>query len=176
MKQLLVIIGILLTGTTTIAQDSAKFPASFIGHWQGTLNWYTEGTDEPKLINMELHIQPSKDTSGQYTWHIIYGKATEDNRPYLLKAIDSAKGHWIIDEVNGILLDQYWKGGKFAGAFTVGGTTIINSYWLEKGQLHLEFFSHPAKPLATTGLGTEDSPKVDSYHIRSYQKAVLNKK
>lgn len=176
MKQLLAIISILLTGTATTAQHAPNFPTDFIGHWYGTLHWYTEGSAEPKPINMELHIQPSKDSTGHYTWHIIYGKATEDNRPYLLKPIDSTKGHWIIDEVNGILIDQYWKGGKLSGAFTVGGTSILNTYWIEKGQLALEFFSYPARPLATTGLGTEDSPKVDSYHIRSYQKALLSKK
>lgn len=176
MKVLVVLIGFVLTGMATIAQAPTSFPADFVGHWQGTLNWYTEETATPKLINMELHVQPSKDSAGHYTWNIIYGKATEDNRPYLLKPVDTAKGHWVIDEVNGIVLDQYWRGGKFSGAFTVGGTTILNSYWLEKGQLTLEFYSYPAKPVATTGQGTEDSPKVDSYHIRSYQKAVLSRK
>lgn len=176
MKVLVVLIGFVFSAMGTIAQDQIAFPASFIGHWQGTLNWYTEGSAIPKPIPMELHIQPSKDSAGHYSWHIIYGKATEDNRPYLLKPVDTAKGHWVIDEVNGILLDQYWRGDKFSGAFTVGGTTIVNSYWLENGNLSLEFFSYPAKPVATTGHGTEDSPKVDSYHIRSYQKAVLRKK
>ena len=125
---------------------------------------------------MELHIQPSKDSLYQFTWHIIYGKPSEDSRPYILKAVDTVKGHWVIDERNGIMLDQYWKGGKFSGAFTVGGTTILNSYWLENGNLHMEFYSYPAKAKTTTGNGTEESPKVDSYHIKSYQQAVLRKK
>ncbi|WP_315819771.1 hypothetical protein [Paraflavitalea speifideaquila] len=176
MKQTVWIISLLLTGILTKAQDQTSFPAGFIGHWYGTLNWYADGSTSAKPVNMELHIQPSKDSAGQYFWHIIYGKATEDNRPYLLKPVDTAKGHWVIDEVNGIVLDQYWKGGKFSGAFSVGNTTIVNSYWLENGQLNLEFFSYPTKPIATTGYGTDDSPKVDSYQIRSYQKAVLHKK
>lgn len=176
MKYLAIVIGLLFTGLGTTAQQPVSFPYSFTGHWQGPLNWYVEGATTPKTVNMELHIQPSKDSAGQYTWHIIYGKATEDSRPYLLKPVDTAKGHWIIDEVNGIVLDQYWKGGKFAGAFTVGSSTILNSYWIENGELHLEFFSYPIKPVATTGHGTEESPKVDSYHIRSYQQAVLRKK
>lgn len=176
MKQLMAILSFLVTGIVSIAQDKTGFPQQFIGHWQGTLHWYPQGATEPKAVNMELHIQPSKDTIGQYTWYIIYGKATEDNRPYILKAVDTTKGHWVIDEVNGIFLDQYWIGGRFSGAFTVNGNTIVNSYWIENGQLQVEFYSYPAKPLAVSGHGTEDSPKVDSYNIRSFQRATLSKK
>lgn len=161
---------------TTSAQQYPKFPDAFIGHWYGTLDWYSDGVAAPKKVNMELHIQPVKDSSLQYSWHIVYGKISEDSRPYLLKAIDTTKGHWVIDEKNGIILDQYWKGGKFAGVFTVSGTSILNSYWLENGALHMEFFSFPEKVKSSTGLGTEASPKVNSYHIRSYQKAVLHRK
>ena len=176
MKQFLAVMAFLFAVSASPAQEKAVFPQQFIGHWQGTLNWYPQGATAPKTVNMELHIQPSKDTAGQYTWHIVYGKPSEDSRPYILKPVDTAKGHWIIDEVNGILLDQYWIGERFSGAFTVSGNTILNNYWIENGQLQVEFYSYPAKPLAVTGQGTEDSPKVDSYNIRSFQRATLSKK
>ena len=83
--------------------------------------------------------------------------------------------HWAIDENNGIVLDQYWVANKFSGAFTVQNNTIINSYWMEKNKLVVEFYNISAKPVATTGKGTEDSPKVDSYKMGSYQKAVLKR-
>jgi hypothetical protein len=167
---------LILISLNTSAQDASAFPKSFVGNWKGTLFWYQpDSVRNPKTITMELRIQPSKDSAGQYTWNIIYGKPTEDNRPYILKPIDTAKGHWVVDEVNGIILDQYWKGGKFCGAFTVNNSTIVNSYWIENGNLITEFISYPAKPLVTTGKGTDDSPKVDSYAIRSYQKAVMKK-
>jgi hypothetical protein len=123
---------------------------------------------------MELRIQPT-DIPGKFTWHIIYGMKAEDSRPYILTITDTAGVHWIIDENNGILLDQYWVGNKFCGAFTVMGNTIINNYWMEKGKLMVEFFSIGAKPIVTTGKGTDESPSVDSYRIGSYQKAILNK-
>lgn len=125
-------------------------------------------------MNMELQIQPG-DSAGAYTWQIVYGQATEDNRPYLLRPRDPAAGHWVIDERNGILLDQFWVGQKFCGAFTVQNSTIVNNYWMEEGMLMVEFFSIGAKPLVTTGNGTAESPKVDSYRVGSYQKAVLRK-
>ncbi|MGN6420236.1 MAG: hypothetical protein ACTHMC_22200 [Pseudobacter sp.] len=176
MKRCTFILALIISFTVVKSQAQPKFPGNFIGHWYGKLNWYSYGAANPRIVDMELHIQPSRDSIDQYIWHIIYGKPSEDSRPYLLKAIDTAKGHWVIDEVNGIRLDQYWKGGKLAGAFTVSGNTIVNSYWMENDELHLEFFSYPVKAITTSGNGTEESPKVDSYHIRSYQQAVLKKK
>ncbi|MFT3825847.1 MAG: hypothetical protein QM731_18150 [Chitinophagaceae bacterium] len=160
---------------STIATAQSSFPADFVGHWKGTLNWYPSGAKEPKQITMELHVQPSKDTAGQYTWNLVYGKPSEDNRPYILKPVDTAKGHWVIDEVNGIKLDQYWIGNAFSGAFRVENSTIVNTYWLENGRLKVQFISYLSKPVATTGKGTEESPFVDSYGVRSYQLAELTK-
>ena len=152
-----------------------EFPKTWIGNWKGELLWYKTGEKEPKKVNMELRIHAA-DSADKYSWQIIYGSATEDNRPYTLLLKDSAKAHWVIDENNGIVLDQYWVGNKFCGAFTVQNNTIINSYWIEDDKLIAEFYSISAKPVATTGKGTGESPYVDSYKTGSYQKAVLRRK
>lgn len=124
---------------------------------------------------MELIIQPSKDSAGQFTWQLIYGSNKADNRPYLLKPVDTAKGHWLIDERNGIALDQYWIAGRFSGAFRVQNATIVNTYYLENGQLHVEFLTLDSQPTRLSGEGTRESPKVDSYEIKSRQIAILSK-
>lgn len=154
------------------AQD---FPGRFIGHWEGELLWFQAGKKEPKKVKMQLIIQPA-DTAAQYTWQIIYGEKSDDNRPYLLKPVDTAKGHWVVDERNGIVLDQYWVGNRFTSAFTVQNSTIIDSYWIENDQLIAEFYSISAKPVNTTGGSSKDIPPVQSYATKSYQKAVLKKK
>jgi hypothetical protein len=151
-----------------------EFPRSWVGNWKGELHWYKGNARAPQIINMELRIQPT-DSADKYSWQIIYGSEAKDNRPYTLISKDTAKGHWAIDEHNGIILDQFRVANKFCGAFTVGNATIINNYWLENGKLHLEFYSMVAKPIATTGRGTDESPSVDSYKMNSYQKAVLTK-
>jgi len=116
------------------------------------------------------------DSAGQYTWQIIYGEDNKDYRPYILRPVNTAKGHWQIDELNGIVLDQYWLGNRFSSAFTVKNSTIIDSYWIENSKMMVEFFSISAKPINKTGGSTEDIPPVDSYSIKSYQRAVLKKK
>lgn len=164
---------VLLSFLSLAAQQSA-FPASWTGNWKGNLHWYKGTSREPKVVNMELRIKPL-DSAGVYTWQIIYGAEATDNRPYLLVAKDTAKGLWSIDERNGIVLEQAWIANRFCGTFTVGGSTIVNSYWVEDGKLHCEFYSMGAKPVNTSGKGTEESPSVDSYRMNSYQRAVLHR-
>jgi hypothetical protein len=152
--------------------QSTGFPKSWEGNWKGELLWYKGTAREPQKVNMELRIHGT-DSLNKYSWQIIYGSESKDNRPYTLIVKDTAKGHWVIDENNGIVLDQFWVAGKFCGAFTVGNSTIINNYWIDNGKLMVEFYNISAKPIATTGKGTEDSPTVDSYKVATYQKAVL---
>lgn len=158
-----------------VVSGQNDFPKQFFGHWEGEVRWHQPGKKDPQKFKMQLFIGAT-DTAGQYTWQIIYGENNKDNRPYILKPVDSAKGHWQIDERNGIILDQYWIGNKFSGAFTVGNNTIVDSYWIEKGKLHVEFFTVSAKPISTTGGTSQDVPPVDSYFIKGYQKGVLKKK
>ena len=138
------------------------------------MHWYTAGKKAPQQVKMQLIIKPA-DSAGTFTWQIIYGDKGEDNRPYILKPTDTAKGHWQIDERNGIIIDQYFIGNRFTSAFSVQSTTIVDSYWREKENLVAEFYGL-TKPINKTGAGTDDSPKVDSYGTKSYQRAVLAKK
>jgi hypothetical protein len=170
-RKLIIAVLVLFASLNGIAQQG--FPGSWSGNWKGELLWYPGAAKEPKRVPMELRIQPAD--SGYYQWQIIYGSATDDNRPYTLKAVDTTKGHWVIDENNGIILDQFMIAGKFCGAFTVQSSTIVNNYWLEDGKLVVEFYSLSAKSINTTGKGNEEIPFVDSYRMNSYQKAILQR-
>jgi hypothetical protein len=122
---------------------------------------------------MRLNVLPAD--SGRYTWQIIYGDDEKDNRPYLLVPVDTAKGHWVVDERNSILLDSYWIGNRFVGAFTVQNSTIVDQYWIEPDGLHVEFITYAAKPLKATGGTSNDVPPVDSYQVKSVQRGVLKR-
>jgi hypothetical protein len=160
--------------TFLLSAQKNPFPQTWEGNWKGELLWYKTGKADPQKVNMELKIHPA-DSASTWTWQIIYGSATEDNRPYKLIAKDTTGTHWVIDENNGIVLDQYWVANKFCGMFTVQSSTIVNSYWMENGKLIVEFYSIAAKPVATTGHDTDESPSVDSYKVGSYQKAILQR-
>lgn len=123
---------------------------------------------------MQLIIAPT-DSAGVFSWQIIYGDSAQDNRPYTLKAVDASRGHWVVDEGNGILIDSYLHGNAFAGAFTVMGNTIIDNYELDGDRLLVQFYSVKQSDKRTSGQGTDESPKVDSYRVSSYQKGYLKK-
>jgi hypothetical protein len=159
-------------------QNKNAFPKSFIGNWKGKLQWMVAGKPT-QTFTMQLRIQPT-DSVNQFTWQIIYGDPStplriQDNRPYILKPVDTAKGHWIIDENNGIVLDSYVHGNAVHGAFTVQGNTIVDNYTIENGKMKVEFFSIKLGDKKQSGQGTEETPFVDSYKISSYQTGVLIK-
>jgi hypothetical protein len=174
MKILYAFVFLLLVSCRISAQDNASnFPQSFIGKWKGNLQWMVAGKPT-QTFSMRLHVLTT-DTAGIFTWKIIYGDKEQDSRPYLLKHIDTAKARWVIDENNGIVLDNYVFGNCLNGAFTVMGNTIVNSYCLENDKLKVTFSSIKLSDKKTTGIGTEDSPMVDSYRFTSYQTGILEK-
>lgn len=159
--------------TTGAAVTTAAFPVSFEGRWKGTLQWIRAGKPT-QSFTMQLYILPA-DTSGQYSWQIIYGDNEKDNRPYLLKPVDTAAGHWVVDEKDGIVLDSYVHGNCLQGAFTVEGNTIVDNYCMEAGKMKVEFFSIRLNDAKQSGKGTGQTPFVYSYTINSYQTGVLTR-
>lgn len=153
--------------------QAKQFPIDFIGNWKGQIEWRRNGKPSQQF-SMQLKIQPT-DSIGQYTWQIIYGDDNKDKRPYILKPVDTAKGHWVVDENDGILLDSYVHGNAMHGAFTVNDNTIVDNYVVENGKMRVEFFSIKMNNKKQSGKGTEETPFVDSYPVVSYQAGILTK-
>lgn len=177
MKRLLILLVLIIffnnKGKAQPGATPVLFPQAFIGNWKGKLQWFVTGklTQE---FTMQLRIQPA-DSAGKFTWQIIYGDSGKDNRPYLLRSIDTAKGHWVIDELDGIVLDSYIYGNCIHSAFTVQGNTIVDNYCIENGRMQVEFLSIKLTDKNQSGKGTDETPFVDSYRIGSYQRGVLNR-
>ena len=172
-KIILQFLTVVLLSLSSAAQTKVTFPTSFIGNWKGNLEWMVAGKPT-QTFAMQLEITAA-DTSNQYNWKIVYGDKQNDVRPYTLKPVDTAKGHWIIDEHNGILLDGYVHQNSFHGAFTVQSSTIVDNYSLENGRIKVEFYNIKLADKKQSGAGTEDSPFVDSYKISSYQVGFLER-
>ncbi|MBK8953190.1 MAG: hypothetical protein IPM85_13915 [Chitinophagaceae bacterium] len=104
---------ILLFVYATTAAQQKGFPESWEGNWKGKLLWYKTGVVTPQTVNMELRIH--KADSAGWTWQIIYGTETEDNRPYILLPKDTAGVHWVIDEKMGSFLISFGQVINFVG-------------------------------------------------------------
>lgn len=145
----------------------------FVGKWKGSLHWVRPGM-APQQFTMRLNVFPL-DSIGLYTWHMQYGDSSMDSRPYILKVQDAALGKWLIDEHNGIVLQAHLLDSCMQSAFTVMGNTILSNFCVENGKISVRFFNLQLQQKTETGMGTSESPKVDSYSIGGYQYGLLNK-
>ena len=141
----------------------------WLGIWKGNLSILTpEGKKQE--IPMELHILPT-DTTGKYTWKIIYDKSP---RNYTLIARDTAKGLYVIDENNGIILENRLFGNTFFSCFEVMENLLACTYRLEGKQIIFEIFSMSKKKAKKTGnLPEKEIPEVIDYPSQTMQKATL---
>lgn len=150
--------------------SAQQFPDSYVGYWKGDLDIY-KGDSVALTIEFGLDVFPAD--SGRYDWIISYyptnDSGTVDRRSYTLVPIDTAKGHWAIDENNGIVIDMYATGNKVTSLFSVEGSMIQISYWLEGDEMVMELFTYPEKEDKVSGKGTEESPEVKVWKFTGYQ-------
>lgn len=151
-----------------------NFPQTWEGIWQGELNIYSSASAKSvQTLTMQLKIQPID--AKTWAWEIGYLVGEGDIRKYELHEINAEKNEWLIDEKNGILLNQRLLGNRLIGSFSIEKSLIINSYEFNNDSIIVEFYSTQLDPENTIGLGTEESPVVGNHKVGNYQKAVLKK-
>ncbi|QNA43894.1 hypothetical protein [Lacibacter sediminis] len=171
MRSFFIVNALLLMCLFSSAQQNA-FPESFVGNWKGTITW-NRPTKASQQFTMRLNIQPAD--SGRYTWQIIYGDDQKDNRPYILMPVDTATGHWQIDERNTIVLDGHFIGNSFTSVFSVSGSTIVSKYELTAEGIQVSFTTFATKPKTSTGGTSKEIPPVDSYKVVGLQQGLLKR-
>lgn len=154
----------------TLLQPQIKV-SDLVGNWQGNLEIVQPGSTKPRTVLMKLNIAPIKGTNG-FTYQLIYPNQAPRN--YKLLPLDEAKGHWQIDEQNGIKLDAFWNGAGFTSCFSVQGSMLITSERVQGDKLVWECASFEAKVLAATG-GENGSPTVTTQRLLTSQRAVLSR-
>jgi hypothetical protein len=127
-------------------------------------------------FKMSLEIRES-DSPDQVTWTILYqGEQGESERKYLLKAVDPKKGHFVIDEQNGILLDAVLINNCLSTHFSVQQQRLWSTYRLQTSdsgpEIHFELFTASEGDVTTTG-GKDGVPEVQTLKTQSRQFAVL---
>ncbi len=159
-------------------ESTFEFPYNAIGYWEGSLEIFQD-TGMVQKVPMALDIFEIGE-SNILAWHIIYNPGKmEDKRKYLLMEIDKERGHYQIDEDNGIILDAYFLDNKLISSFSVSNSTLqtINTFF--ENQMVFEVIAGPQESINTTGnmkVEEEVVPPVDSYKISTYQRAVLKRR
>jgi hypothetical protein len=147
-----------------------EFPKDFVGKWKGPMRWSKPGPKPAQGVTMSLSILPTSEPN-LFDYRLQYGDKNEDIRPYKLKLIDAVKGHWQVDEQNGIRLDDYWVDQALTGVFSVGESTIVSKLYREGKNLVSEMTTYSNKN--TTSSGGGDVPSVLTYPILSIQRSVM---
>ncbi|MEM9835542.1 MAG: hypothetical protein AAF828_03515 [Bacteroidota bacterium] len=175
LKQLLFIAGMFIC---LHLSSQAAFPADYLGVWKGALEIYnSKGLQQ--AIPMQLHMQPITDST--YTYTLIYGPDIEKGtRDYMLRPGKKGPHHWVVDEKDGILLDNFYLGGVLYGPFSVMSSTLNTSMELKGKELHYTIFGGPTEAFATSGTvtnenGEEKEIKVESFEVTFLQRAVLKR-
>jgi hypothetical protein len=166
-------------GETSIAQYHSKdsFPASWFGSWSGTMeSIQSSGKITRFPMSLEYH---ATDSPGVYQWNIIYGEdRIKGLRPYLLRTVNPSVGHYLHDEVNGILLDAFYIGETLFTSFQVANNRLTTMERVQGDTLYWELIfgnSNPIRSSQGSGENGENGTLVESFSIQSIQRAVLTR-
>ena len=155
-----------------------SFPEDAVGYWLGEISIFQD-TGLVQKVPMALDIFEIGET-GVWAWHIIYNPGkNEDKRKYLLIEVNKEKGHYQIDEDNGIILDAYLLNNKLISSFSVSNSTLQTINTFLDSQMVFEVIAGPQKSINTSGnmkVEENEIPPVDSYQLSTYQRAILSKK
>lgn len=151
-----------------------KFPKDYFGSYYGKLNINNGGNVQE--FDMEFHLETT-DSIGKYTYIIVYGSGeTRQERKYFLKEKNVAKGEFVVDEDNGILLNAKFNGNTLYSMFEVQGGLLTSRESFFDTYMDFEITYSNKSQLEKSGDNGEEIPEVISYPIMVVQTARLYKK
>ncbi len=180
---LLLLIAILTGSCAAIKKDTkvedCGFPQSWSGNWEGELKIFTQ-KGEVQHLPMEVEIYRVDSSDNRFHFALIYGEDKKSGRrPYQLIVKDPSKGLYVNDEMNGILMEEYFIGNKLYCWFEVNGTQLLSTFEKKTDVMYFEIIAGSSTPSGTSGgvkYEGEDIPVVKSFSVKNVQRAVLKKK
>lgn len=168
MKQLFIFLILLFCSPFLIAQ-TGDFPKSWEGSWKGEVSIFSANGNHN--VPISLDIQPTG--SAYWSWTLYYDAPNQSPRKYEL--IQDKSG-WKIDEKNGIILPQQFLNNRMISSFSIGGSLLICSYWLENDTMNMEIYAITQEINSKTVANTAETLEVGSHFINSFQQAKLYRK
>lgn len=164
----------LVFGALLCGAAGAAAPADWAGDWFGACT-VTPAYQGIESFRAKLNIGPQS-AEGRLRWKITYELAQRDVRDYQLVPVDAAKGHYAVDEKNGLLLDAFLADGVLYMPFTIGGTLITATYSVgADGVMVMNLPSFGSTPVRTTCLTREKQTCAQSFALTGTQHCRLEK-
>jgi hypothetical protein len=149
-----------------------QFPDDYLGIYKGKLQ--IENSRGKNEIDMEFHLKAT-DSLDVFKYTLVYVINGEPSpRNYTLKVIDKAKGKFVVDENNGIVLDAKYVNNSLISIFEVQGNLLITTERFFDDYMFFEIvFS--GKDSKKVTVAAEDQTEVVSYPVTTTQTAKLIK-
>ena len=114
----------------------------------------------------------------RYSWVLVYdyGAARpKETRTYEIVAKDASRGHWVIDEKNGLKLDTFLLGNRLYSPFTINRLLITATYERTGTAIRIELPTYSAKPIRRTCLTGNANLCASSHALYRMQTCVFRK-
>lgn len=163
---LVAVLLVMVTPSFLLAQNLSAWEGTF----RGSCHNLRPGTSDKKLeFTIERQVAAIPGTN-RYEWRSTYnGGAPGTGKNYQLAPVNPAKGHYQIDEGNGVRIDTYLSGDSFYSHFKVGNTMITSVERLQGNELIMELLSFEAREVSP-------SASVSSYRFQVNQRCVMRRK
>ena len=161
--------------TVSFSQESSNtiFPQDYLGIYKGDLK--IVNASGAVIIPMEFHLKAT-DSLSKYIYTLVYGEGEKrQERLYNLIEKDAAKGAYLIDENNGILLEAKVVDNTLYSMFEVQGNLLTTTERFYEDHMIFEITFSNTQQKTTTGGTSDEVPEVHSYPITVVQKATLLK-
>lgn len=148
-------------------------PADWNGVWKGmTVNITSDGKREE--IPMQLHVQPVPESNAR-TWKILYGKnAEQTTRPYEIMPVSGEPNRFVVDEKNGLFLDNQLVGNVLYSQFMVTTNLVTTRFEIKGDEIKVEMMMFDLRSPRQSKL-TGGNIEVASYRFRSTQFGILRR-
>lgn len=147
------------------------------GLWAGTCRSIRPGGPAQEF-KTSLNIRPISADGRRYSWTLTYGAVggrERQVRSYEIVAVDPARGHYLIDEKNGLKLDAYMVANQIFMPFAIGRVLITAKYVRMNGGVVMELPSFPVQPSRQTCLRSNPETCARSFALSSLQLCFLRR-
>ncbi|WP_152614595.1 hypothetical protein [Pseudoalteromonas luteoviolacea] len=162
----------LCVGLSAISLTAQAAPTEWQGFFKGQCELLAPG--KGALYSFPMSLEVGSPVNNRADWIVTYGEGVQARpRNYTLVTVDTAKGHYEVDENNGIIIDQYLFDNKFVSLFEFGDTKLNAEYELHSdGSLDVEIISYTADKIREEQVGPY---MVSNYGGKRIQKCKLFK-
>lgn len=180
-KLVLLVIFLLLTKSCQVIHKTDRlpiFPDDWLGTYQGKMEMYNPIKGKYLEVGLKMVISKT-DTIDRWRWQMFYDefRGQKITKDYAVFRTDSMpKGHYKLDENNGILLDRTLMGNTFYDCFDIANQGLCSTSRIEGDCIYFEVYSYAKKNQNLSIINIEEKlDTIASYPLQYTQKAVLKR-